>query len=226
MTMPTGLAHECVSLVPLFNQLTHADKETIESIVHQHHYQPGETIFSAGDSLDSLMIIASGQVKVYQLAENGKEQLLYLLKTGDFEGESALFSQTTRQSFGEALLPTAICQIERSDFQMLMQQYPIISINLLNEFGHRLSKLEKRTTQATTSSIESRLADYLVETSAGLKETTFKLPLKKKDLATYLGTTPETISRKLKDFEDQGFITQGGGKKVTILDSDALALIS
>ncbi|WP_137596876.1 Crp/Fnr family transcriptional regulator [Paucilactobacillus kaifaensis] len=221
-----SLEHECISLVPLFDQLTHEDKKTIESIVHQHHYQPGETIFSAGDSLDALMIIASGQVKVYQLAENGKEQLLYLLQTGDFEGESALFSQATRQSFGEALLPTAVCQIERSDFQKLMMQYPSISINLLNEFGNRLSKLEKRTTQATTSSIESRLADYLVETAAGMQVTTFKLPLKKKDLATYLGTTPETISRKLKDFEDQGLISQGGGKKITIEDGDALTLIN
>lgn len=221
-----SLEHECISLVPLFDQLTHADKKTIESIVHQHHYQPGETVFSAGDSLDALMIIASGQVKVYQLAENGKEQLLYLLQTGDFEGESALFSQTTRQSFGEALLPTAVCQIERSDFQKLMLQYPSISINLLNEFGNRLSKLEKRTTQATTSSIESRLADYLVETAAGMQATTFKLPLKKKDLATYLGTTPETISRKLKDFEAQGLIVQGNGKQITIKDGDALTLIS
>lgn len=216
--------HNCVSLVPLFQQLTEAEQQTIESIVIHHHVQAGEIIFSAGDSIDELTIIATGQVKVYQLSENGREQLLYLLQAGDFEGESALFTKDHRQSFAQALLPTEVCQIRRDDFQKLMKQYPSISLNLLNEFGNRITSLEKRTTQAATESVESRLADYLVETCAAAQTATFRLPIKKKDLATYLGTTPETISRKLKEFEDHGWISQDA-KQITIEDSDSLSLI-
>lgn len=217
--------HNCVSLVPLFSQLSEQEQDTVNSIVHQHHYQTGETIFAAGDSMDALMIIASGQAKVFQLASNGKEQLLHLLTAGDFDGETALFSQAKHNSFAEALMPTMICQINRTEFQQLMQKYPTISLNLLNELGRRMTELEKCTTQTSTSSVESRLADYLVETSAQFGKNDFKLPLKKKDLATYLGTTPETISRKLGELERNGLIEQTGSKQICIVDQEALEML-
>lgn len=216
--------HECVQLVPIFQELATDQLDTIESIVRHHHFLPGETIFSADDQLDQLMIVASGQVKVYQLATNGREQLLYLLQTGDIDGEAALFENQHRTSFGEALVPTDVCSIRREDFQNLMRQYPSISINVLNVFGKRLSQLERQTTSTATESVEARLATYLTETAASLKTDTFKLPLKKKDLATFLGTTPETISRKLTKFEQHGLITQTTGKMVKINDADQLLL--
>lgn len=51
------------------------------------------------------------------------------------------------------------------------------------------------------------------------------LPMSKKDLASYLGTTPETISRKLADLEDEGYIKQKSGRKIEILDLDGLLLV-
>lgn len=49
--------------------------------------------------------------------------------------------------------------------------------------------------------------------------------MNKKDIASYLGTTPETISRKLADLEDAGYIKQISNKKIKILDLDGLLLI-
>ncbi|MCM8610346.1 MULTISPECIES: Crp/Fnr family transcriptional regulator [Lactiplantibacillus] len=216
--------HECVQLVPIFKELADEQLDTIETIVQQHHFPAGSTMFSADDPLDSLMILANGQVKVYQLAANGREQLLYLLQTGDIDGEAALFENQRRTSFGEALVPTDVCSIRRADFQALMQQYPSISINVLNVFGRRLTQLERQTTSTATESVEARLANYLTETAAALKTDAFKLPLKKKDLATFLGTTPESISRKLALFERQGLITQKTGKIIQINDADQLLL--
>lgn len=216
--------HECVQLVPIFKELADEQLDTIETIVQHHHFPAGSTIFSADDPLDSLMILANGQVKVYQLAANGREQLLYLLQTGDIDGEAALFENQRRTSFGEALVPTDVCSIRRTDFQALIQQYPSISINVLNVFGRRLTQLERQTTSTATESVEARLVNYLTETAAALKTDAFKLPLKKKDLATFLGTTPESISRKLALFERQGLITQKTGKIIQINDADKLLL--
>ena len=216
--------HECVQLVPIFKELADEQLDTIETIVQHHHFPAGSTVFSADDPLDSLMILANGQVKVYQLAANGREQLLYLLQTGDIDGEAALFGNQRRTSFGEALVPTDVCSIRRADFQALMQQYPSISINVLNVFGRRLTQLERQTTSTATESVEARLANYLTETAAALKTDAVKLPLKKKDLAAFLGTTPESISRKLALFERQGLITQKAGKIIQINDADQLLL--
>ncbi len=218
-------AEDCVELVPIFKNLSQTDIETVATLVTHHHYKSGEYIFSAGDTADSLTIVAHGQAKVFQMAANGKEQMLRILQTGDFDGEATLFANSEHGSFAQALMDTSVCQISQKDFQTLMQTAPELAVNMVNALGRRIVQLEQQTTEVTTSSVESRLANYLLETSAGLNEEVFTLPLKKKDIATYLGTTPETISRKLTSLTEQGLIQKITNNKFKILDADRLMMI-
>lgn len=218
-------AEDCVELVPIFQNLSKTDKETVATLVTHHHYHTGEYLFSAGDSADALTITAHGQAKVFQMAANGKEQMLRILQTGDFDGEVALFENSDHNSFAQALMDTEVCQISRSDFQRLMQETPELAVNMVNALGRRVSQLEQQNTEVTTASVESRLASYLLETSAGLNRDVFELPLKKKDIATYLGTTPETISRKLTSLSKAKMIEKISNNKFKILDADRLMLI-
>jgi cAMP-binding proteins - catabolite gene activator and regulatory subunit of cAMP-dependent protein kinases len=218
-------AEDCVELVTIFQNLSETDLETVATLVTDHHYKSGEYLFTAGDAADSLLILAHGQAKVFQMAANGKEQMLRILQTGDFDGEAALFANSDHNSFAQALMDTDVCQISRQDFQKLMQETPELAVNMVNALGRRVAQLEQQTTEVTTSSVESRLANYLLETSAGLDETVFTLPLKKKDIATYLGTTPETISRKLTSLAKQGMIQKISNNEFKILDADRLMMI-
>ena len=218
-------AEDCVELVSIFDNLSKDDKNTIATLVTHHHYKTGEYLFSAGDEADSLIIVAHGQAKVFQMAASGKEQMLRILQTGDFDGEAALFTNSDHNSFAQALMKTDVCQISRGDFQRLMQQTPEMAVNMVNALGKRIAQLEQQTTEVTTASVESRLANYLLETSAGLDQEVFKLPLKKKDIATYLGTTPETISRKLTSLTKQGMIEKISNNEFKILDADRLMMI-
>ncbi|MFD1317562.1 Crp/Fnr family transcriptional regulator [Loigolactobacillus zhaoyuanensis] len=217
-------AAQCIKLVPIFQTLSDAERAEIAPLVQQRHFAAGTSLFAAGDAVESLMIVAGGQVKITQIAANGKEQLLYLLNPGDFDGEAALFTTSTRQNFGTALAATDICMIRRQDFQQQLQTSPQLALNILNTFGQRLANVAEQSTQATTASIEERLANYLLET-AGEKLDDFKLPLKKKDIASYLGTTPETISRKFREFTDDGLIEKLSVNHFRILDADRLAMV-
>lgn len=220
-------AHQCIELVPIFKTLSAKDVEQVTTLVHEQYFAQGTTVFAAGAQADALMIVAHGQVKVYQGAANGREQLLYLLQPGDFDGEAALFKEVTRKSFAVALVDTKVCMISRQAFQTLLQRAPQLALNMVNAFGERINRLERQTTAVTTTSVEGRLADYLVETAASFDSTAqFTLPMPKKDIAVYLGTTPETISRKLKLFEDAGLLERFAGNQVRITDVDQLALIS
>ncbi|GEO79700.1 transcription regulator [Companilactobacillus mindensis DSM 14500] len=218
-------AEDCVELVTIFQNLSETDLETVATLVTDHHYKSGEYLFTAGDAADSLLILAHGQAKVFQMAANGKEQMLRILQTGDFDGEAALFANSDHNSFAQALMDTDVCQISRQDFQKLMQETPELAVNMVNALGRRVAQLEQQTTEVTTSSVESRLANYLLETSAGLDKTVFTLPLKKKDIATYLGTTPETISRKLTSLAKQGMIQKISNNEFKILNADRLMMI-
>ncbi|TLQ05646.1 Crp/Fnr family transcriptional regulator [Pediococcus stilesii] len=217
-------SHHCVPLVPIFQNLTDEQSAAVEGIVHHRLLNADTPLYSEGDEINALSIIANGQIKVFRTAENGKEQLLYLLQAGDINGEAALFNQLEHNSSAVTLTPTTVCSINRSDFQKLLTKFPQISVNVMNTLGSRLIALERQTTKSNTESVASRLADYLVETSSALHQNPVQLPLKNKDLATLLGTTPETISRYLKRWETSQLISKMGQRRIQINDIDELLL--
>ncbi|MGY1423382.1 Crp/Fnr family transcriptional regulator [Bacillus cereus] len=188
-------------------------------------YKRGDIIFHAGDQADTLYIVSKGRVKIYRLSESGKEQLIRILNTGDFTGELALFKKDYYETFAEAMEESDICMIKQSDLQKLLLKYPSISLKVLAEFSNRLEQSEKQMTKFVTETVETRLANFLAECISDDQSNEFILPMSRKDLASYLGTSPETISRKLSDLEIQGYIKQKTHKKIEILDLDGLLLI-
>lgn len=218
-------AEDCVRLVPIFANLGDEAIEAVAGLVHEHFLKAGDTLFLAGTDADALYIVAHGQVKVTQDTVSGREQMLRLLQAGDFDGEAVLFTQTEHNNNAVALTDSQVCTISRGDFQKLLRETPELALNVLNALGQRVVALENQATAASTASVAERLANYLLETSAAIGNDQFDLPLRKKDLALYLGTSPETISRRLTTFEQDGLIKQTGRSGITILDADALGLV-
>lgn len=217
----------CVSLVPIFNHLEPEQMNEIMKVVRSISYKKGEIMYHAGDTSDALYIVNKGQIKIYRLSESGKEQLVRILNPGDFTGELALFQDTVHESYAEAMVNTQICMIQRKDLQDLLLKYPTISLKVLTEFSSRLETAEKQTTRFATEKVETRIALFLVECLDNEQEdgNSIILPMSKKDLASYLGTTPETLSRRLREFESYGYIQQTGQRKIKILDIDGLLLV-
>lgn len=217
----------CISVVPIFNHLEKEQMDEIMEAARSLSFHKGEMIYRAGQRSDSLYIVNKGKIKIYRLSESGKEQLVRILKPGDFTGELALFKETTHESFAEAMEKTRVCLIKRSDLQKFLLKYPSISLKLLAEFTNRLEQSEKQFARFVTEKVETRLALFLVECmeKENERQNQFVLPMSKKDLASYLGTTPETLSRKLADLEKQGYIRQKAHKKIEILDVDGLLLL-
>lgn len=212
----------CVSLVPIFNHLEKKQMDEIMATVQSVSIKKGEMIYSAGEESTSLYIVNRGMVKVYRLSESGKEILLRVLNPGDFTGEYALFNKSTHETYAEAMKDTQLCVIQRSDLQKFLIQYPTISIKILSEFANRLDQTEKQTTQFATEKVETRIAFFLAEFADGEENLEFELPMNKKDIASYLGTTPETFSRKLTQLEERKLIELTSNKKIRVLDLDGL----
>lgn len=214
----------CVSLVPIFNHLEATQLDEIMEMVQSRTYKKGEIIYYAGEKSNTLYIVNRGRAKIYHLAESGKEQLVRILNPGDFTGELALFQQSIHEGYAEALVDTSVCLIQSDDLQNSLKKYPAIAIHMMQELAGRLEQSEKQTTRFATEKVETRIALFLAECMDG-DSPTIELPMSKKDLASYLGTTPETISRRLAHLEEAGYIVQKGQRKIKILDLDGLLLL-
>ena len=212
--------HVCAEDVPIFNNLGRENLEKISEIMEHRRYSKGENIYSPNKS-SGLFILAKGKIKVYQLSCSGKEQLLRVLEPGNVIGEDTLFGSCNSNSFGEALTDIEACVIGREEFMELLMQYPAIGVRLLEEYSRRLAEADRQTTRTATESVALRLASYLIDLSKVAGTDAFVLPLSMKELAAFLATTPETLSRRMRQFEDDGFLERSG-KNIRLLQKDAL----
>lgn len=217
-------ALECVELVPLFQSLPLFQRESIAKLVTQKHYTKDEIIYLATEDVGRFLIVEHGQIKLATISASGRESITRVLSSGDFDGEANLFGSGTRNVTATALTNATICQISQVDFQELLVASPDLALNLLKTMSQKIKELETQRAVAKTSDVKGQLAQYLLDTQASLAENPFRLPLKKKDIATYLGTTPESISRAFTELNEFKLIKNQGGQ-VTILAPDELLLL-
>lgn len=207
---------ECVSGVPIFQQLAHNQMISVAEVTRAIHAQKGQIVFRPDAVSQTLYIVNTGQVRLYHLADDGKERVLRVLNPGDFIGEIALFTDEIHSDYAEATQTTELCTISRTDLTQLVRRLPTLALALLNALAQRLKTAEHQATLLAIPDALPRLAGYLLDLSQS-QATTVTLPMSKQDLAAYLGMTPESLSRKLKQLVTLGAITTHGRREITIV---------
>lgn len=218
----------CARRVPIFSSLDAEELNRVVGLIARKQYAKGELIILEGASLESLIIINSGQVKAFKDTREGKEQILYIFSAGDFFGEKNLLRNQRATYHVEALENTNVCMIHKDTFRQLLRQYPDIGLKIMEELCRRLDRLENTVENMGTKNVEARVNAVLLEFLA--KYGTFhprgvliELPLSREGIANYIGVARETVSRKMSYLQEEGIIEMIGNKKVLILDKEALA---
>lgn len=211
----------CVSRVPIFSHLDAKTQHKVHHKVHTILYKKGESIYQANDFSDGLIIVNEGRIRIDRLSENGKQHLIRILNPGDFTGEMALFKETKHEDYATAMIDSSVCKIKREDLQDLMNDYPQIALKMLTTFAQRLEEVEKNNTRLVNESVDKRISLFLIESMDEHHQV--RLSMSKKDLASYLGTTPETLSRKLFELEDVRLIKQHSNRHIELLDIKTLS---
>lgn len=213
----------CVAIVPLFAGLTPEEQDEVAAYARPIRRKRGEQIHRAGEAVSHLLVVHRGRVKISHIAPSGHEQLIRVLEPGDFAGEASFVTGARPDSFATALSDVELCSFDHRDLKALVTQYPDIAVRMLYAVTTRLEDTERMLADVTSSDVEARLATYLLDLPASHANgrLTVRLPLAKKDIASLLGTTPETLSRKLALFVDDGVITVDG-RDVVLTDIEAL----
>lgn len=210
----------CIDLVPIFSNLTSSEKMEVAHITTDKFFKKGEMVYMAGDRSENLHVIHTGKVKINRITNSGKEQVIRILGPGEFMGELSLFNQGIMTDNGEALEDTNMCIIHGEDLKRLMRKYPEISFKIMEELSRRLERAEYLIENINLNSVEKRLAQTLLGITNSKDEV--NLRMSKRDLASQIGMSQETLSRKLSAFQELGIIRLIGHRRIVILNRSAL----
>lgn len=220
MTCTCSKEKSCIERVPIFSNLDSLEMKEVHLLIRHKNFKKNELIYMAGQKGGSLYVINSGKVKITRISSSGKEQVIRILEAGEFMGELSIFSSSTLMDNAEALEDTMMCIIDEGDLKELLKKYPIISFKIMEELSGRLQKAESLIENINLSSVEKRLADILLDLCD--EDGKIFLKLSKKDLASQIGMSSETLSRKLSAFQELGIIKLIGQRKINILNRSAL----
>lgn len=213
---------EIIEATSLFKGFGKAEIETIARLVFTKKYAKGETIFFEGDDADGFHIVSSGQVKVFKMNPLGKEHILHIFGPGEPVGEVPVFSNQPFPASAEAIINSTTLFFPRKDFVALIEKNPSIALNMLAVLSLRLRQFATQIENLSLKEVPARLAGYLLYTAEEQGNAdVVELTVSKGQLASLLGTIPETLSRIFAKMSEEGLI-QVDGRSITILDHDGL----
>lgn len=117
--------------VPAFNKLEKRELDFLENIVHIRNYQMEEMVFSQGDIGSGMYVIRSGKIQIYSHDENTRKTDHVILEPGDFFGEVALTASRPRCASAQAIEPTVLAGLFRSDVEEAMRRHPATTAKIL-----------------------------------------------------------------------------------------------
>jgi CRP/FNR family transcriptional regulator, dissimilatory nitrate respiration regulator len=193
--------------VPVFSSLSPEDLRRLTALSRELKPEKGADVFSDGEKADAFFVVLEGCFKIYKISPRGEERTLHIQQPGDLLAEAAVFDAGTYPASCQALDRNGrLLRIPREAFVRLLQSQPEIGLKLLAGYSRRLRGFVAMIEDLTLRNIRERLARYLIEEGKGRKS--FRLRISKKELASYLGTIPETLSRALAHFRAEGILKE------------------
>jgi CRP/FNR family transcriptional regulator len=211
-----------IGSIPFFEELPNEQIEDLSMIITDQVFDRGQIIFSEGDDGNGFYVVVSGRVKIFKLSPEGKEQILHIFGPGDPFGEVAVFAGQHFPANAEAMESSRIFFFPRESFSNLIKNSPSLALNMLAILSKRLRRFANLIDDLSLKEVPGRLAAHLLYLSGQAEgPEQLELNITKTQLASLLGTIPETLSRILGKMSKQGLI-ESDGRRIKILDREAL----
>jgi CRP/FNR family transcriptional regulator len=215
-----------LSGIPLFQGLSDSELENILQITEEKAYQKAESIFYEGDEGNGFYAVIEGLVKIYKVSMDGKEKILHIFGPGEPFGEIPVFIGKAFPANAQALKNSSILFFPRKDFITLIRDNPSLSLSMLAVLCRRLREFTVQIESLALKEVPARLASYLIYlTEEQGNRRKVELGISKGQLASLLGTIPETLSRILAKMSRQGLI-EVDGRHIRLMDESGLKNLS
>ena len=196
--------------IPLFQGLAEEQMGQLSTLAFHRTVPRGNQVFFEGDKAVGFFILLSGRVKISKLSPEGKEQILHLIGPGDPFGEVPMFAGGFFPANAVAMEDTELLFFSRERFMELIGRHPTLAMNMLGFLSQRLIHLTQLVENLSLKEVHERLAAYLLHVSDMQNSETVRLDINKGQLASLLGTIPETLSRILTRLHNDELIEVSG----------------
>ena len=208
MTGPGSQTMIDLRAAQLFTALDDEQLAGIADIARPVRLPAERTLFLQGDPAVAFYLLAEGRLKVFKLLRDGRTATIRHVEAGQTFAEAALF----HEQYPSSTETMTACRLYRFDTQevlRLLLAEPQVAVNLLAAMAHLLGLLNRRVEELLLP-VPARLARYLLKLADAQLEPpalvpaaaggpasprVVKLPTSKRELASRLGTVPETLSR-------------------------------
>ncbi|MFN3666239.1 MAG: Crp/Fnr family transcriptional regulator [Sediminibacterium sp.] len=188
-------------------------------------YKKGQVLFHEGSYPFGVYCINDGKIKLSHQGDNGKEQIVRLLNSGDVLGYRALLSGDRYGASAVALEDTKVCFIPKEIFVTALKNDTGLAFEMMKLLSDELHKTEVKLTHLAQKPIRERLAETLlfIKETYGFEAdgTTLNVRLSREEIANLVGTATESTIRLLSDFKKDGMV-ELDGKKIKILKHQLL----
>ena len=206
---------------PFFDKINESERATILRSSQYVCFDKGQNIHD-GEECTGVILVKRGVLRVYIISEDGKEITLYRI----FEGEICILSAScvldtvTFDVFIDAEEDSECVVVGGCAFEDIARRLPEVKIFTLESALARFSDVMWVMQQILFMSMDKRLAIFLLDESSKLGTDTIKLT--HEQIAKYMGSAREVVSRMLKYFASEGLVSVSRSEGIKILDKRRL----
>jgi CRP/FNR family cyclic AMP-dependent transcriptional regulator len=198
----------------------------LDAIKSSSAYPEGAVLFLEKQAARGAFVVCDGEVKLTVSSSEGKTLILRIAKPGEVLGLMATLSGEPYEVSAETLRPCQVAFIRRDEFLRFVAQHPEVSQGIVKQLASNYhTACEQLKTVGLSSSAPEKLARLLLGWSADGEETKLgtriTLPLTHQEIADFIGSSRETVTRTLSDFRSRRLVTFKGSS-LMIADRPAL----
>jgi len=227
----------------IFSELGEDDLENITKFSRLKSLNKGDMIFFDTEPYLGFYLVIEGMVKIYKISKDGREHIMHIVDKYNTFAEVPLFENSGMILLNQIRYPanamaieddTRVLLIPSRPFIELIESSPALSMKMISGFAKRLRLLNNHIESITLKDVCRRVAAFIFSEykkkakGAGDKtigENSIKLKISKNDLASYLGTIIETLSRTFKKLQEDG-VVEVNGRIITVKNLPKLKELS
>ena len=216
--------------IPLFQDLGPEAMTRLAETVQIAEIRRRQVIYLPGDPGRTVYFVNGGRVKISKVTRDGKELTLAYRGPGELFGEIALIEGGPREEMAEAMENALLTEMERGDFERLIQTQPLLGLRLARLLTQRRRDIENKIENLVFKDVNSKLAELLIRLAIEFgvddaRGTLVALKITHQEMANLIGSTRETVSLTLSQFKRKGLI-RTDGRKIIIADREGLKALA